>query len=169
MIVTLNLYCLSCWIIQELLEHKKFSDWEMKKRWDCCLARPWNFPKRCLFPLNIEGDKIGLQFEAGQVRAVPGNKGRLPGFRGGRMVNALWGWGLRRTRASGNYQVCGPRDVFLPPISPSCAMSNLTHDAAKLIELFGTDRQKRAYLDKMYGRSMDRDHCAWPSHRQDRT
>ena len=59
--------------IQDLCEHEKFSGWT-EKALNLLLKEALKFSEKVLFPLNIEGDKTGLIFEAGQVTTPAGTR-----------------------------------------------------------------------------------------------
>ncbi|WP_319409439.1 acyl-CoA dehydrogenase [uncultured Desulfosarcina sp.] len=135
--------------IQELCAHEKFSDWN-EKALDLLLGEALKFSEKVLFPLNIEGDKIGLKFESGQVTTVPGTKAAYRDFvEGGWLTpceDELYGG-----QALPEIIKFATHEMFFAANFPFMCYVNLTHDAAKLIELFGTDDQKQHYLAKMYG------------------
>ena len=135
--------------IQNLCEQEKFSDWN-EKALELLLGEALKFSDKVLFPLNIEGDKIGLTFDGGKVTSVPGTKAAYQDFVEG-------GWLTPCEDASIGGQELpevikfATHEMFFAANFPFMCYVNLTHDAAKLIELFGTDEQKKNYLDKMYG------------------
>jgi len=107
------------------------------------------FSEQRLFPLNLEGDRVGAQYQDGQVRAVPGMREAWQEFVEG-------GW-----LTQGDDPEVGGQDLpdiinfathemFLSANFPFMCFVNLTHDAAKLIELFGADEQKARFMEKMY-------------------
>jgi len=135
--------------IQKLCENERFSDWN-EKVLRMLLDEALKYSEKVLFPLNIEGDKIGLTFESGNVTSVPGTKQAYLDFvEGGWLTpcedEAYGGQGLPEIAKFAAHE------MFFAANFPFMCYVNLTHDAAKLIELFGTDEQKDLYLDKMYG------------------
>jgi alkylation response protein AidB-like acyl-CoA dehydrogenase len=107
------------------------------------------YSEQVLFPLNLEGDKIGASFEEGRVRTVPGMREAYQEF-----VQSGWltqsddpevgGQGLPEIIKFATHE------MFLAANFPLMCFVNLTHDAAKLIELFGDDVQKANYMERMY-------------------
>jgi len=103
-----------------------------------------------LFPLNIEGDRVGVRLDDGAVRTAPGMREAYRDFvASGWMTQSesaeLGGQALPKTVAFATHE------MFLGANFPFMCFVNLTHDAAKLIELFGDDAQKEVYLARMYG------------------
>jgi alkylation response protein AidB-like acyl-CoA dehydrogenase len=135
--------------VQDLCEAERFSDWN-EKALDILLKEALRFSEKVLFPLNIEGDKVGLKFEAGAVIAVPGTKAAYRDFAEGGWLTpceaeTYGGQGLPEIIKFATHE------MFFAANFPFMCYVNLTHDAAKLIELFGTKDQKAKFLEKMYG------------------
>ncbi len=135
--------------VQELCGHDRFCHWN-EKALGMLLDEARKFAEKTLFPLNIEGDKIGARYDAGQVYSVPGTREAYQDF-----VDNGW-------LAPCEDEVCGGQalpevikfaahEMFLAANFPFVTYATLTHDAAKLIEVFGTNEQKELYLNKMYG------------------
>ncbi len=59
--------------VQEICKFDRFADWN-EKSLVMLLDEAQKFSEKVLFPLNIDGDKIGLKFESGQVTSIPGTK-----------------------------------------------------------------------------------------------
>jgi alkylation response protein AidB-like acyl-CoA dehydrogenase len=135
--------------VQELCNHERFRDWN-EKALGMLLEEARKFSEKRLFPLNIEGDRIGIRFSENQVFAVPGTKEAYQDFvEGGWLTpceeDAYGGQGLPEIIKFATHE------MFFAANFPFMCYVNLTHDAAKLIELFGTIDQKEMFLDKMYG------------------
>ena len=135
--------------VQELCRHERFSDWN-EKALGMLLDEARKFSEKILFPLNIEGDKIGLTFDSGQVTAVPGTKDAYLDF-----VEGGWLTPCEDEKYGGQELPeiirFASHEIFFAANFPFMCYVNLTHDAAKLIELFGTQAQKDLYLENMYG------------------
>ena len=135
--------------IQELCAHERFSDWN-EKALGMLLDEARKFSEKVLFPLNIEGDRVGLKFEAGQVKAVPGTKAAYQDF-----VEGGWLTPCEEEKYDGQglpeIIKFATHEMFFAANFPFMCYVNLTHDAAKLIELFGSREQKNMFLEKMYG------------------
>ena len=135
--------------VQDLTQHESFEHFDQDIM-DMLLDEAQKYAEQFLFPLNIDGDKIGASFEDGQVRAVPGTREAYQEFvHSGWLTQSespeLGGQGLPEIIKFATHE------MFLGANFPFMCFVNLTHDAAKLIELFGDDGQKTDYLEKMYG------------------
>ena len=135
--------------VQELFEKEKFSEFSVDV-FEMILSEAHRFAENVLFPLHLKGDKEGARFEGGEVYSTPGTKEAYQSY-----VESGWltpcedeefgGQGLPRVIMSATHE------IFFAAGFPFMCYANLTHDAAKLIEIFGTEEQKRLYLQKMYG------------------
>lgn len=103
-----------------------------------------------LFPLNVESDQVGVRLEDGAVRTAPRLRQAYREF-------VADGWLTLTESAEMGGQALpsaiafATHEMFLGANFPFMCFVNLTHDAAKLIELFGDAGQKAAYLARMYG------------------
>ena len=135
--------------VQELCQQDRFSNWK-EGAFVLLLEEARKFAEKRLFPLNLEGDRIGVRFDAGEVFAVPGTKDSYRDF-----VDAGWLTPCEEEAYGGQglpeVIKFAAHEIFFAANFPFMCYVNLTHDAAKLIEKFGTSEQKRLYLDKMYG------------------
>jgi len=134
--------------VQDLCEHKHFSEWN-EKVFGMLLSEASKFAEKDLYPLNIDGDEVGATFENGEVASVPGTAELYQKFVENGWLTACedesyGGQGLPHVVNAAVHE------MFFAANFPFMCYVNLTHDAAKLIELFGTDEQKRLYLEKMY-------------------
>ncbi|MCF8024749.1 MAG: acyl-CoA dehydrogenase [Desulfobacteraceae bacterium] len=120
-----------------------------KKMFDMIITEARNFAIKEVLPINEEGDQTGVTFEDNQVR-VPACfhrpyrllcEGEWPKLS---VAPDFGGQGFPRivTRAAIEY-IVGADFSF-------GAFWSLTHGAAKMIEVFGTDSQKEMFLNKMY-------------------
>ena len=135
--------------VQELAEHERFAHAD-RETVEMLLDEAQKLAEQRLHPLNIEGDKIGARFESGEVRAVPGMRDAYRDFvANGWLTQSedpeLGGQGLPEIIKFATHE------MFLAANFPFMCFVNLTHDAAKLIELFGDDSQRATFLDKMCG------------------
>ncbi len=134
--------------VQALCKHEKYAEWS-EKILNMLLSEAHTFSEKVLFPLNLEGDKEGARFEKGKVFSVPGTRKAYKDFvEGGWLTPCededLGGQGLPHVVMTATHE------MFMAANFPFMCYVNLTHDAAKLIDLFGTDEQRRQYADKMY-------------------
>jgi alkylation response protein AidB-like acyl-CoA dehydrogenase len=134
--------------VQDLARHEHFAHIDQEAI-EMLIEEAQKFAEQRLFPLNLEGDKIGALYEDGQVRTVPGMREVWQEFvESGWLTQAedpeLGGQGLPEIIKFATHE------MFLAANFPLMCFVNLTHDAAKLIELFGDDDQKANYMEKMY-------------------
>ncbi|MCC6774929.1 MAG: acyl-CoA dehydrogenase [Gemmatimonadaceae bacterium] len=134
--------------VQTLAKHARFQHIDQEVL-DILLEEAERFSEQRLFPLNIQGDKTGARYDAGIVRAVPGLREAYGEFvQGGWLTMsedpALGGQGLPEIVKFAAHE------LFLAANFPFMCFVNLTHDAAKLIELFGTNDQRARYMTPMY-------------------
>jgi alkylation response protein AidB-like acyl-CoA dehydrogenase len=134
--------------IQDLSQHERFEHIDQDIL-EMLLDEARKFAEQRLFPLNLQGDKIGARYEEGQVRAVPGMQEAYQEF-----VEGGWLTECENTELGGQGLPViikfATHEMFLAANFPFMCFVNLTHDAAKLIELFGDDDQKTRFMEKMY-------------------
>ncbi len=133
--------------IQELCENEKFADFS-DEVFEMILEQAHKYTEDVLFPLNQEGDKNGARFENGKVFSTAGTKEAYQGFvEGGWLTPCedyeVGGQGLPHSIMTATHEMFFSNFPFM------CYV-NLTHDAAKLVEIFGTEDQKKTYMEKMY-------------------
>jgi alkylation response protein AidB-like acyl-CoA dehydrogenase len=134
--------------IEDLLKHERYRDMN-RKMFDMIISEARNFAIKEILPVAPEGDRIGLVFENNQVK-VPQCFHRPYKLmcEGGWIAMTedpeIGGQGLPFTVAqvAGEY-IVGADFAF-------GAFGFATHGAAKMIEVFGTEKQKELFLGKMY-------------------
>ena len=134
--------------VEELNKHEKYSDFN-KKTIDMIINEARNLAVKEILPTQKIGDEEGCRLENGVV-TVPESFHRVYDLiREGEWVampeNPEWGGqGMPRTvaLAAGEYLVGGNFAFMMYP--------GLTHGAGKLVEEFGTEKQKKLFLKKMY-------------------
>ncbi len=134
--------------VEALSRHERFEDYD-KKTIDMVISEARNLAVKEMLPVFREGDETGCRFEDGKVR-VPESFHR---------VNRLYNQG-EWLAMSDDPQVGGqgmPKTVgmaancyFNGANYPFMLHNLLIHGAGKLVEKFGTDKQKSLYLEKMY-------------------
>jgi alkylation response protein AidB-like acyl-CoA dehydrogenase len=134
--------------IQGLSGHARYAEWN-RKTLEMLLEEARKLSENRLLPLNMEGDRTGAKFENGEVYSVPGTKETFADFTADGWLNpcedqALGGQQLPHSVKSAIYQ------MFFGANFPFMCYSTVTHDAAKLIELYGTQQQRQQYMEKMY-------------------
>lgn len=134
--------------LESILENEKFSDFN-KKTIDLIITEARNLAIKEILPTNAVGDRKGCRFENGVVK-VPEEFHRIfKLYREGEWIAMLddpevGGQGLPITAATaiGEYFT-----------GANCAFGmypGLCHGAGKLVELFGTEKQRELFLGKMY-------------------
>jgi alkylation response protein AidB-like acyl-CoA dehydrogenase len=134
--------------VQALAGHPEFPHFD-REALEMLLEEAKKFSEQRLFPLNIEGDRSGASYAEGKVRSTPGMREAYEEFvRIGWLTMSedaeLGGQGLPEVASFAAHE------QFLAANFPFMCFVNLTHDAAKLIEVYGTDAQKSAYMTPMY-------------------
>ncbi len=134
--------------VEELSKHEKFADFN-KKTVDMIISEARNLAIKEVLPTQKIGDEEGCKLENGVV-SVPEAFHRVYDLiKEGEWVampeDPEWGGqGMPRTvsLAAGDYLVGGNFAFMMYP--------GLTHGAGKLVEEFGTEKQKKLFLKKMY-------------------
>ena len=108
-----------------------------------------NFAIKEILPVNEEGDKVGLKFENNQVTIPECFHRPYKLLREGEWIAMtedpeIGGQGLPHLIAQASNEYIVGADFSFG------AYSIATHGAAKMIELFGTEKQKELYMGKMY-------------------
>ncbi len=134
--------------LEEIAKHERYKGMN-RKMFDMIITEARNFAIKEILPVNEEGDKVGLKFENNQV-TVPKCFHRPYKL----LCEGEWiamtedpeigGQGLPHllSQASAEY-IVGADFSF-------GAFGFATHGAAKMIEIFGTEKQKELYLGRMY-------------------
>ena len=141
-------------VLHELLEIDKLSENEVfaefnKKTIDLVVTEARNLAIKELLPAQPLGDREGCRFENGEVKAPESFRRLYELFKEGEWVamaeDPKWGGqGMPKVLA------IAASEFF---VGANCAFMmypGLTHGAGKLVEAFGTDRQKKLFLRKLY-------------------
>ncbi len=134
--------------VGELSKHERFSEFN-KKVVDMIIAEARGLAVKELLPTLKIGDEVGCKFEKGTVSTPEEFKRAWALLQKGEWMaparDPEWGGqGMPETVAIATRELLSGGNMALI----LCAA--LTHGAAHLIELFGTDAQKAMYLKKMY-------------------
>jgi hypothetical protein len=134
--------------LEKLTEHEKYSDLN-RKAMDMVVSEARNLAVKEILPTYAEGDRNGARFENGQVFAPECFRRPLELFCEGEWIAItedpeIGGQGLPFLLAqAANEYLIGANFAF-------AAFAVLGHGAGKMIELFGTDKQKEMFLKNLY-------------------
>jgi alkylation response protein AidB-like acyl-CoA dehydrogenase len=134
--------------VLDLTKKQMFENFS-KADFDMVLDQALKFAENELAPVNSDGDRIGAQWNNGKV-TVP------PPFHKPLKLYAEQGW----VSASDDPEVGGQglpivvftaaNEMFHAANTALNLYPSLPHGAGKLIELYGTEAQKKKYLEKLY-------------------
>jgi len=134
--------------VEKLSKHEKFAEFN-KKTVDLIVSEARNLAIKEILPTREIGDKEGLVFDKGNVKLPESFHRAYELFKEGEWLampeDTEWGGqGMPRTVAlAANDYLVGANLAFM-------MYPGLTHGAGKLVETFGTDKQKELFLKKMY-------------------
>ncbi len=134
--------------LEEMLKNKRYSDIN-KKTVDMIITEARNFAIKEILPVNEEGDKVGLKFENNQVTVPECFHRPYKLLKEGEWIAMtedpeIGGQGLPQIVAQVAAEYIVGADFSFG------AFGFATHGAAKMIEIFGTEKQKELYMGKMY-------------------
>ncbi len=120
-----------------------------KKTIDLIVSEARNFAIKELLPIYKEGDEEGCTFKNGEVTTPKSFKRVYDLLNEGEWLAMVedpeWGGqGMPRLASSAAYE------YFNGANHPFMMYAGLTHGAGKLVEAFGTDKQKELFLKKLY-------------------
>ena len=134
--------------VQQLSRHDTFAEFS-KKTIDLIVSEARNLALKELLPCQREADETGCTFDSGRVMVPQAFHRAYDLFRKGEWIamcdDPHWGGqGMPSTvaLAANNY--------FNGANFPFMLHNILIHGAGKLVERFGTDKQKQLYLKNMY-------------------
>ena len=137
--------------IEDLCKTAKYADFS-RETFDMVLAEAEKFGTEVLFPTMAEGDRVGCRLENGQVKVPPCFYRPFQLYKEG-------GWSTMSVSQEAGGQgfplvmSSAAKEWFIHNFGMMC-YPYLTEGAAHLIEVYGTEAQKRKYMDKMYA-------CEW--------
>ncbi|KPA16749.1 Acyl-CoA oxidase/dehydrogenase, type 1 domain protein [Candidatus Magnetomorum sp. HK-1] len=131
-----------------LAKHERFEGMN-RKMFDMIINEARNFAIKEILPVNEEGDKEGLVFENNQVKVPKCFHRPYKLLKEGEWIAMtedpeVGGQGLPAPIAQAALEYIIGADFSFS------AFAFATHGAAKMIEVFGTEKQKELYLKKMY-------------------
>ncbi|NNL41545.1 MAG: acyl-CoA dehydrogenase, partial [Desulfobacterales bacterium] len=134
--------------VEHLSKHEKFAEFN-KKTVDLIISEARNLAIKEILPTREIGDREGAQFDQGKVTLPESFHRAYDLFKEGEWLamieNPDWGGqGMPRSIAlAANDYLVGANLAFM-------MYPGLTHGAGKLVDTFGTDKQKKLYLKKMF-------------------
>ncbi len=134
--------------VEEMSRHEKFEDFN-RKTIDLIIAEARHLALKEILPTQVIGDRQGVHFENGAVTLPEEFKQLYETYREGEWVamteSLEWGGqGMPRTVA------LAASEYFIGANLAFMMYPGLTHGAGKLIETFGTPKQKELFLKKLY-------------------
>jgi hypothetical protein len=134
--------------VETLSEHEKYAEFN-KKTIDLIISEARNLALKELLPIQVDGDREGARFENGKVTVPASFHKAWELFKEGEWIaladDPEWGGqGMPATIS------LAASDYFIGANFAFMIYAGLTHGAGRLIEIFGTDKQKRLFLKKMF-------------------
>ncbi|MCM2304321.1 MAG: acyl-CoA dehydrogenase [Elusimicrobia bacterium] len=134
--------------VEELAKHERFADFN-RKAIDLVINEARNLAVKEILPTQFDGDRIGVQFDNGNVKVPESFHKAWKALRAGEWLamteDPEWGGqGMPRTVAStaAQYMMAGSFAFMM--------YGGLTHGAGELVKEFGTDKQKKLFLKKLF-------------------
>ena len=134
--------------IEELSKFETYTEFN-KKTDDLIISEARNLAVKEMLPTQIDGDREGTRFEDGQVK-VPKSFHKLwQEFKAGEWIALVDDpeWGGQGMPFSLSLAA---NENFIAANFSFMMYAGLTHGAGRLVETFGTQKQKELYLKKMY-------------------
>ncbi len=134
--------------VESLTKDPRFADLN-KKTFDMVVSEARALAIKELIPSSIAGDQEGCTFDAGQVKVPPSFHHVYKLLREGEWIALaddldVGGQGMPQV-------IKAAVDELFQAANTCMALGmGLTHGAGKLIEIFGTEEQKKLYLSKLY-------------------
>jgi alkylation response protein AidB-like acyl-CoA dehydrogenase len=134
--------------ISALSKHEKYAEFN-KKTIDLIISEARNLAVKEILPTQVDGDREGARFDNGDVTVTESFHRVWDLFKEGEWI-ALSDppqWGGQGTPASLSLAA---NDYFVGANLAFMIYPGLTHGAGRLIETFGTEKQKQLFLKKMF-------------------
>ena len=141
-------------VLHELLEvdalsaHARYAEFN-KKTIDLIISEARNLAVKELLPIRVDGDREGARFDNGRVTVPESFHKAWALFKEGEWValsdDPKWGGQGMPTTLS-----LAANDLFIGANFAFMMYPGLTHGAGRLIQTFGTAKQKKLYLKKMF-------------------
>jgi len=132
----------------ELSKHEQFSEFN-KKTIDLVISEARNLAIKELLPIQIDGDRIGARFEGGKVTVPESFHKAWALFKEGEWLALADSpeWGGQGMPVSLSLAA---NDHFIGANFAFMIYPGLTHGAGRLVQTFGTEKQKKLFLKKMF-------------------
>ena len=134
--------------VGELSKHEKYAEFN-KKTIDLVITEARNLALKELLPIQVDGDREGARLENGEVTVPESFHKAWELFKEGEWL-ALSDppeWGGQGMPVTLSLAV---NDYFIGGNFAFMIYPGLTHGAGRLVETFGTDKQKEIFLKKMF-------------------
>ncbi len=134
--------------VEEICGAEKYSEYS-RETFDMVLEAARKLAENVLWPINAEGDRIGLRLENGSVRVPESFHKAFQHYREG-------GWMGLSVDPEYDGQgcpiavCCAALEQFVAANLGFMGCPGLTVGAAQVIQKFGNDEQRSAYMEKMY-------------------
>jgi len=134
--------------IESLFKHARYQDLNRKSA-DMVVTEARRFGLKEILPTYVEGDREGVGYEDGQVKVPSCFYGPYKHYVDGEWIAMeedpeVGGQGLPQVIAQ------AAREYIVGANFAFAAFGILSHGTGKMIELFGTDLQKKLFLKKVY-------------------
>ena len=132
---------------EEILKHESYNEFN-KKTCDMILTEARALAIKELLPLMAEGDEQGVKFEDGDVKVPPGFQRVFELIKEGEWNNL----GVPQERGGQGapaFVAAATAEFFLGANWPLFCYASMGNGTALMIDLYGTEEQKEAYLEKL--------------------
>jgi len=136
-----------CLDMEELFNLKRFKDNYDLSDVDIILNEAYKVTRNVIFPINKEGDKVGVKFDNGKVTLPPGYAQAFEYLQKNGWGSANESLGSKTIMPLTLYRAYNEMMMAASPALMSYI--KLTTGAANLIYRFGTDTDHKKFLDKM--------------------
>ena len=134
--------------IEDLSKHESYAEFN-KKTIDLIISEARNLAVKELLPIQIDGDREGARFESGNVTVPESFHKAWDLFKEGEWLaltdDPKWGGQGMPVSLS-----LAANDYFIGANFAFMMYPGLTHGAGRLVQTFGTAKQKKLFLKKMF-------------------
>ena len=134
--------------VDQFAKHELFSDFN-RKTIDLVISEARNLAVKEILPTQADGDRLGVHFENGKVTVPESFHKAWKALRDGEWLATTedpeWGGqGMPRSVST------AASDFLMSANFAFIMYASLTHGAGKLVETFGSDKQKALFLKKLF-------------------